>query len=433
MVGAGVEAKDARGLYLPVGFGRLRARASLPNRFWAHVRMNGDAVAGSPTMVGTLRAIDEDGNLLLQVDEWRHEVVDADARLVPEDAVTDWLYKPTWQPLEARAPAPAADPVAPGSWLVLAGPSDAGAEAERLRALGHRVRLIGAGPSRAAGEGIPSEVTPGSRAGLEALWRSLSAAEDLPDHVLCLWPLESDLRAGGSPATTTPVAMTVPVNGSSSSNGHAAGRRVNGSNGAKPDAKNGAKHDEKNGATSHAAAAVEEALLEARSGARRAGDGRGCWRRRTRLVIVTRGAAAGLPGSDKAALGQAAIPGCCAACAWQRPHLDPIVIDLDPRARPESDEAFGTLLRHLPAEPEVAVRDGAVSVRRLVRVAGPDESEDAEGTARSALATPAGNYRLETTQPGCWIAWRCGPCHAGRRDPARWRSRSPRQASTSAT
>ena len=63
------------------------------------------------------------------------QVVDADgARLVAEDAVTDWLYKPTWQPLEARDPAPAAIWSRRVRGCCSPVPANAGAEAERLRA-----------------------------------------------------------------------------------------------------------------------------------------------------------------------------------------------------------------------------------------------------------------------------------------------------------
>lgn len=210
--GSGIE--DAKGLYLPVGLGRLRARRPLPARFWAHVTLNEDVVAGSPTMAGTLRALDEEGNLILQVDDWRVQMIDADARLVQEEPLNEWFYQVDW-PVVAPSEPPVE--VTARSWLIL---GDEGGLGERLgaelRERGDRALVVPSrrGSKAAGGVGIRR----GSREDVEAYWRARAAAgESAPDGVICLWPLDAvqHLHHPALPALAAAVLGAPP-----SSNGH---------------------------------------------------------------------------------------------------------------------------------------------------------------------------------------------------------------------
>ncbi len=421
VAGPGDGIEDAKGLYLPVGFGRIRARRSLPARFWAHVTMSPDVVAGAPTMTGTLRALDEDGNLILQVDDWRVQMIDAEARLVAEEPLADWLYKIDWRPIEVAEPAeevaatvaaPAAE-AAPGSWLVLDGAAGTG---RRLAAeLAPRpVRVVSIGPSFAEGAAGTYTVRPGSREDVESLWRAIaSSGESLPDGVLSLWPLDAAFadpvgigngHGAAAAAIEGPTATLRPAGGArrgtgsakvhlngGSTNGHPGAVSVSGdghgADGARP--ANEPVHDVV--AASLAFAHLAQGLAAA------AGD------RRIRLAIVTRGASSGLAGGGDAALLQAPVNGLARVVRMEYPQFEPIVIDLDPEPSVGDVATLAGVLANLPAEPEVALRGGQTLVRRLVRVpaaADTDEGESATGAPAGTIPVPAGNYRLESAQPG---------------------------------
>ena len=446
--GSGIE--DAKGLYLPVGLGRIRARRSLPARFWAHVTLNADVVAGAPTMAGTLRAIDEDGNLILQVDDWRVQMIDADARLVADEPLADWLYQVEWRPIDADADAMAeaapadaavaaglagapaaalteaggpaqeagtsAPEAAPGTWLVLDDAAGLGHRVAAEVAGRHSVRLVSPGLAFAATGDGTFALRPGSREDVESLWRAIADAGDpLPDTVVSLWALDAPRAGAAGPAARGdhaaavvdgPTAMlggSSPAAGAGSGSAKVHRNGESASNGARPGVSmsgNGhaAEGTRPIGEPVHDVVAASLAFAHLAQGlAAAAGD------RRVRLAIVTRGASSGFAGGDETSLLQAPVNGLARVVRMEYPQFEPIVIDLDPEPAADDAGTLARVLRALPAEPEVALRGGRVLVRRLVRVPvaeSPDDGDSAGGRAPGVIPVPAGNYRLESTQPG---------------------------------
>ncbi len=414
VAGPGKGIEDAKGLYLPVGLGRLRAHRSLPARFWAHVTLNADVVAGAPTMAGVLRALDEEGNLILQVDDWRVQMIDADARLVAEEPLSEWLYEVDWRPIEAGEPP--AEVAAAASWLLLDDTAGTGRRMAATLPGEHVVRLVSPGPSFTAHADGTFVVRPGSREDVESVWQAIArSGEPLPDHVVSFWSLDAGLAPEENRLTESEVAAAVvgvrttalrstiaPANGANGSgNGHQRAGRTKGS--IRPAlAAQGNGHDAGNGDPAepvHEAVASSLAFAHLVQGlAAAAGD------RRVRLAIVTRGASAGFPGGDETSLLQAPVGGLARVVRMEYPQFEPIVIDLDPEPQADEPATLAAVLVNLPAEPEIALRGGEVLVRRLTRLPvaadGGEGEQASSGRPAGTIPVPTGNYRLESAQPG---------------------------------
>ncbi len=295
VAGPGHNIDDVRGLWLPVGLGRLRARRSLPARFWAHATLNADALASGQTIAGRLRAFDETGNLILQVDDWRVQVIDGESRSVAEEPVTDWLYQVEWQPAELAERAPKLVPVdiaaavagGPRSWLILDDEAGTGLGLAAALPGDWNTRLVTAGPEFSVTADGKYVLRPGSRQDIESLWRAVVASgEPLPDGVVSFWPLDAKRPESGDAPIDGVVAAALGF-----------AHLVQGL----------------------AAAAGEWPL---------------------RLVIVTRGASSGFGGGDESSLLQAPVTGLARVVRMEYPQFEPIVIDLE--SEPQVERCTGT-------------------------------------------------------------------------------------------
>ena len=89
-----------------------------------------------------------------------------------------------------------------------------------------------------------------------------------------------------------------------------------------------------------------------------------------RLVVVTRGAVAAVPGEGVADLAGSAVWGLVRSAQTENPGRLALV-DLSPLDGPASRDTAGVLATALAsAEPELAVRDGQLRAPRLARVSG---------------------------------------------------------------
>ncbi|HVA87590.1 MAG TPA: SDR family NAD(P)-dependent oxidoreductase [Candidatus Saccharimonadales bacterium] len=391
------------GLYLPVGLRRLRVHRPLPARFWVHVTMAAEGSVGSLAPEGDIRVIDEQGNPIVEIDGWRVQQVDTAGTATHQESVESWMYEIDWRPVDAPAPAVEAPAVA-RSWLVLAGSGSLGHRlAASLVEQGHTARVAVAGDRLETLADGSFTLRTGSRADVEQLSRSLTALEEAPDAIVCLWPIETVTR----PANIAPVpaanGSTPATNGRApTKNGRAgAAAHRNGASAAAATASHPLAVDpiDEVAAAALAVAHLVQGLADAAS------------EHPTRLVLVTRGAEAGLPGGDESSLLQAPVTGLTRVIRKEHPELQPVSVDLDPADDPSEVADLGAILGGLEPlgqpgdETELAIRQGRRLGRRLVPINDPTDSDTRTGSSdedviSGGLRAPAGAYRLESTAPG---------------------------------
>ncbi|MFH8368352.1 bifunctional LLM class flavin-dependent oxidoreductase/SDR family oxidoreductase [Streptomyces sp. NPDC018031] len=323
-------------LALPVGVAELAIRRRPRGTVYSHV-VRTPAAEADGELAADVRLFDAEGEVARAWGLRMRRVESADPA---GDAGAGLCYRTRWT--EVPPPADAADsgaaePAAPGRWLVYADAAGAGdALAAGLTARGHRVEVV-----RSEGDPDPERVR-------RALFRALGAGP--LSGVAMLWPLD---------APELPEATTEQV---------AAAQRTGG----------------------EAALALVRGCLELDDPTR-------CGR----LWLVTRGAqpAGDTPVTVSGVL-QAPVWGLGRVLAVEHPDLWGGLVDLDPAAGPGTSGAAGpaqaarlaavlTGGRGEPAEDQLAVRGERLLAPRLVR-----DEEPARPAAAPPRLDPAGTYLL---------------------------------------
>ena len=350
----GAFSADEKSTWMPVEMRSLRLLQRPVGELWCHVRLvpHGQQAPGSMTpnrRSADLLVVDGTGELVAEVSGLMVQQVASSPRRHEQD---DWFLELAWEP--AAAPA---SKVRSGRFLLLGDGGGLGAALRAaLEASGHTViHAVAGAPGKVPDGCWPVDDT--SAAGVRALLGDAFGGQ-APTALVHLRSLEGDcaIEAGAIEADTIEADMIE--------------------------------------SDTIEADTIEAALV------------RGCdsvlfmvqalagmgWRNAPRLWLVTRGAQA--VGDGDVAVNQAPLLGLGRVIALEHPELSCARVDLDP-ARPEGE--ISALLAEIVAdevEPEIALRDGARRVARIVHR--PPE------TARPERIEPAGGrpFRLVIDKPG---------------------------------
>jgi myxalamid-type polyketide synthase MxaE and MxaD len=299
--------------FLPVGVAAVRFYGRPSLQIWSHAKLRPDAEQTAQGLVGDVWLYDADGLVLVEARGLRMQYLDSDIpRAIPAQ-LDEWLYLLRWEPRSSAAPAA---PTETGTWLILSDVAGVGAAlAAHLAEAGNRCVLVFPG---AAYEQIADErfqIRPARLEDARRLFAAALAAGQPPMRgVVHLWSLDDR-----PPAETTIASLEAA--------------QVLGSG------------------------AVVSLVQElARLGRRES----------ARLWLVTRGAVA--VGDEAAlALTQAGLWGLGRTIAQEQPTLWGGLLDLDPGTRDDDGALLAAALRRPDGENQIAFRNGAALVARLVR------------------------------------------------------------------
>lgn len=322
-----------RRLFLPVQVERVRFFARPGEVVWSHARL---VRYGGRTLLGNIDILDEAGRLLISVDGYRCQAMSSSG--AEKDSADDWCYEFQWKPTAAANDRSVKEERRenPAAWLLFADRSGLGrAVAELLVARGDCAVTVFSGPIYRRRESTAYEVRPESRDDLQRLFAELQAS-GLPEitGVIHLWNLDAS-----EPAELDAGSLL---------------------------------RAEEEGC--YSIVPLVQVLTQERIP--------------PRLWCVTRGAQS-VRAVDPISVGQAPIWGVGRVILNEHPKLRCRLVDLSP-AGAENDAA--TLREELEiddGEEEVAYRDNARHVNRLVKISA------AQLPRRSAPEEPVTSYRLE--------------------------------------
>ncbi len=327
-----------RRLFLPVQVERVRFFARPGAVVWSHARL---VRYGGKTLLGNIDILDEAGRLLISVEGYRCQAMSSSG--AEKDHADDWCHEFQWK-LKSHEPAADAGTQSadetrtkdPATWLLFADRSGLGsAVAGQLAARGDCAVSVFAGPIYRRREAAAYEVRPESREDLQRLF--------------------AELRASGLPEITGVIHLW----------------NLDASEPAELDASSLLRAEEEG---CYSIVPLVQVLTQERI--------------LPRLWCVTRGAQS-VRSADPVSVAQAPIWGVGRVILNEHPKLRCRLVDLSP-AGSENDAA--TLLEELEiddGEEEVAYRDSARHVNRLVKIPA------AQLPSRAAPAEPATGFRLE--------------------------------------
>ncbi|NTX50379.1 SDR family NAD(P)-dependent oxidoreductase [Myxococcus sp. CA039A] len=189
LIASVAEASAVAPTYVPVGLGRVRLFQRPGRAVWVHVTSVGDGAANERERSFDLRLLDDQGQVLLELDELR--LYRLDAGVAARKALGEWLYQVDWekQPLPVEPTWPERTP---GSWLILGDQGGVGqALSTLLRARGETCVLVVPGETyRLTGPGR-AEVDPRNAEHLRRLLGEALGAGTPPCRgVVHLWSLD---------------------------------------------------------------------------------------------------------------------------------------------------------------------------------------------------------------------------------------------------
>jgi len=121
------------GLYMPVGFSKVRVLENVERQFWSHVTLREGVEDASGTLWGDVRLLSDTGRLLAEVLGVRCVRLSSTPGREEEQGVGDWLYEIEWQPTVSLEESIESGRV-PATWLILSGRDELGAEVGNLLA-----------------------------------------------------------------------------------------------------------------------------------------------------------------------------------------------------------------------------------------------------------------------------------------------------------
>ncbi len=363
-------------LYLPVGFDEMEIAQPLVGPLWCHVELKSSAHAGQETYTGDLRWFDEGGAWLGEIKGLLLKRAESAAlqRLTQQVNVQDWLYEIAWQP-QALTPLAHNDQHSHGSWLIFADRLGRGAQlAEQLRKRGEHCVLAYAreGSTAIVPANDAHHIDPAQPEEYHKLLREvLSSDHPLLHGIVHLWSL--DLTASAEQSAQAIIASQALTCGS----------------------------------VLH----LMQALLSANENLA------------PRLWLITQNAQALIPPLKEGIIGgidlaQAPLWGMARVLAQEHPELRCVRIDLEAEGKEQKAESnepsathnqrptssnqqpttnneflFNELL-HNDGEDQIAYRNGARHVARLIRKENPAQH-------KGKLITPTGrSFQLQKSSDG---------------------------------
>ncbi|MFJ5533565.1 amino acid adenylation domain-containing protein [Streptomyces sp. NPDC093261] len=327
--------KYGRRTYVPVGVERMLFHERVGTSAWCHARLRPADSDDPETLHGDVDLYDDEGRVVLTMEGVLLKRAERQAMLGrPGAAWRDWLYRTSWTPEPAAAPAPGGRG---GHWLVLSQGPLAPALTEAARTHAATVRTLD--PSGATG---PEDVA-------RLLDRALGDPDGRCDLVVAAWPAEQPgTAADDAPGPAAPV-----------------------DDGTGP------------AAPVHADAALGHGVRLLHLVQALAGRGEST----PRLCVVTRGAQA-VAGHEVTDPAQAALWGLGRVVGLEQSDLRPVQIDLDP-ARPLVAQAAALAAELALAaggsdEDQIGHRDGIRHLARLARTT--------LATAESPAVSPDATY-----------------------------------------
>ena len=332
---------------LPIGLRRLDVcRAPLPDEaLWVYVsrRQGPDAMA----FESDLLIFDQQGNRVLTVDGLQIKCLEAADHTAPIDELAQWFHSIHWQ--EQERPAAAAQPAAPGTWLIFSDCGTLGERlAERLNRQGHAVATIEIGDHYAVPAPGQYRLNPGDPAAFARLLMETCGPGAPPCRgIVYLWSSEA---------------------------GRDAERSLQ--------------------ALRESQAVVWQAVLFLLQALAQAGS-----RDQPRLWLITRGAETVTWAEGPPAVAQTPLVGLSNVLAYEFSQLRCGRIDLDPLpATGEDDDLFAELCSGEYAD-RIALRAGRRYIARLTPFTTQDD-QSLSGAAVAYLSAGAQPFRLELTRPG---------------------------------
>ncbi|GCE05928.1 type I polyketide synthase [Dictyobacter aurantiacus] len=311
--------ESATDLYLPSGIRSFQQHRPLPTSVWSHAQLTTEATPGSEVIEGTVRLLDDQGQLLVEASglQLQHTVLAATSMstnpITETKELQDWLYELQWEPASLTPPA-ATD--LSGRWLVFTDKSSVGQKLiEQLEQQGAScIRVVAGSRYRVLSPGH-YQIDPAQGEDTQRVVRE--ALQDQPlTGVIHLWSLD-----------TTPVAATSVAS----------------------------LEEDQQISTGHALQLIQ-ALAE-HGGTRP-----------PQLWFATRGAQAVDSNLTQLEISQAPLWGLGKTCAMEHPELWGGLVDLDPEetARTAATQLLGAL-RNYKQEDQIAFRSGQGYVARMVR------------------------------------------------------------------
>ncbi|MCI0580809.1 MAG: type I polyketide synthase, partial [Chloroflexi bacterium] len=321
---AATEPYEQAQAYVPVGVNNLHFYRRPGSRLWSHVTVRAGASAQAEALTLDYRVFDETHELVFEVEGLHVRRVDSAALLkTAQHNLLPWLHEIVWRPQARREAAGTDSGARTGHWLLFADQGGFGrAVADLLRAQANTVSLVFPGDATAAWPSGERTIDPTDPEAFVQLVADIQHANGWPlQGIVYLWALEAD----------DPLAVQQRVCGG----------------------------------LLHLVQALARPLIASRP----------------RLWLVTRGAQPVPAGSTAPAVAQAPLWGLGAVIAQELPHLWCGRVDLDPAGVAGEAQALFNELWSSDREDQVAFRQQARYVARLVRHAAPTPAGSKPGQA----------------------------------------------------
>lgn len=347
------EVNNHRGsVYLPVKIERLRIHGRQSSQMWSYARLTERNAAG---LEGDIWLLDEAGNVLIEIQGFRVQVLEKARAEVSEDS-NEWLYEFEWQPaapVDRVEEEISSSPEAPGNWLIFADSGGAGQKlADLLAARNQNPILIFTGKNYRRISENRFQVCPERREDIGKLFEVVETNLTECRGVIHLWSLDA------APPPAAAEDLTRVSLESAQNLGCGAALRI-----------------------------VQE--LAKRE-----------WANPPRLSLVTRQAQAAGAEIEPVAIAQSPLWGLGRVIVNELPNLRCRMVDLSGKdSSQEIQQLFDELWRpdhEDDHEEEVAFRDGVRYVHRLNRAPVKAIVADSEKRIRAAEDQP---FRLEISEP----------------------------------